>query len=539
VIGRLFAPFARAETYRALLFYLGGLVLGGLGLAAVVTGWSLTVCFAITPLVFPLLIGFRWGVGLLAVAQAGLARSLLRVDAHPPIRITGASFWSRALNVLRDGSFWRQQAHVLGTWPIALAVFCVVSIGLELLSAPLWYRWSDGLDLGEAIDVSSLWEALAVSAVGAAVLMLVAHLLRPARWLSRRLATWLLTDEPRAMTPAEKRARRRRALAVHALVSAAIASGLIIIWALTTRGYFWPGWPILALGLVLAVFGWIVLVLERPAITRRLLGSGALAGHAGIASAIVLFLVGVWAFAGGRYFWPIWTVLGFAFGFVVHAVVVYVQREFDRVQRIRELETTRAGAVDVQESELRRIERDLHDGAQARLVALGMSLGMAEEKLRNDPEAAGALLAEARTDVREALQELRDLARGIHPPVLTDRGLEAAVAALAARSPLPVTLSVDVAERPVAAVETAAYFVVAEALANASKHANADRIDIRIWRANGKLIAEVMDDGDGGADPSGNGLTGLKQRVGALDGRLIVESPVGGPTTVRAELPCE
>jgi signal transduction histidine kinase len=457
-----------------------------------------------------------------------------------PIRTRGTSFWNRSLNVLRDGDFWRQQAHVLAAWLPALAVFCVVSIGLELLSAPVWYRWSDGLDVGELIGVDSLWVALATSAAGLAVLVAAVHLLGPATWLSRWLATRLLTDESDAVrSPAETRARRLRALTVSGLIAITIVSVLIVIWAVTTRGYFWPIWPLLSLALVLAIFGWIVLVLERPAISERLYGSGTLAGHVGISSSISLFLVAVWAVTGAGYFWPVWTLGGLAFGVLVHGVVEHVRRELNRQQRIRELETTRAGAVDVQETELRRIERDLHDGAQARLVALGMSLGMAEEKLRNDPDAARALLAEARTDVREALQELRDLARGIHPPILTDRGLEAAIAALAGRSPLPVTLSVDVAERPVAAVETAAYFVVAEALANASKHANAERIDIRVWRSDGTLIAEVEDDGDGGADPSGNGLTGLKQRVGALDGTLLVESPVGGPTTVRAELPCE
>jgi signal transduction histidine kinase len=167
-----------------------------------------------------------------------------------------------------------------------------------------------------------------------------------------------------------------------------------------------------------------------------------------------------------------------------------------------------------------------------------MSLGMAEEKLQSDPEGARLLLAEARGDAKEALEELRDLARGIRPPILTDRGLEAAIAALAMRSPLPVSLSVDVPERPADAVETAAYFVVAEALANATKHADATAIDISVRRVDGVLAVEVIDDGRGGADPAGGGLTGLRQRVGALDGTLDVVSPVGGPTTVRAELPC-
>jgi signal transduction histidine kinase len=207
-------------------------------------------------------------------------------------------------------------------------------------------------------------------------------------------------------------------------------------------------------------------------------------------------------------------------------------------QRIETLTASRAGAVDVQDSELRRIERDLHDGAQARLVALGMSLGMAEQKLAEDPERAGRLLAEARAGAEEALRELRDLARGIHPPVLADRGLEAALTALANSTPMHVTLSVDVPQRPASAVESAAYFVAAESLANAAKHARADWVDIRIARIGHKLEVEIRDDGVGGADPAGSGLTGLRRRVEALDGRLTITSPPGGPTSIHAELPC-
>jgi len=191
-----------------------------------------------------------------------------------------------------------------------------------------------------------------------------------------------------------------------------------------------------------------------------------------------------------------------------------------------------------QESELRRIERDLHDGAQARLVALGMSLGMAEQKLASDPVAAQRLLADARRGAHEALEDLRDLARGIHPPVLADRGLEAAIAALADRTPIKVNVAVDVDRRPEPPVETAAYFVVAEALANAGKHSDADQVDIAVRREDDELVVEIVDDGRGGADPAGNGLAGLARRVEALDGTLELTSPQGGPTTLRAVMPC-
>jgi signal transduction histidine kinase len=207
-------------------------------------------------------------------------------------------------------------------------------------------------------------------------------------------------------------------------------------------------------------------------------------------------------------------------------------------ERVDVLTSTRAGAVDAQAAELQRIERDLHDGAQARLVALAMSLGMAEEKLDSDPEQARELLTEARGEARTALKELRDLARGIHPPILADRGLEAAITSLAARAPLAVTIEAELPQRPPAAVEAAAYFVVAEALANATKHSGAQAVLVRLALRDGVLVAEVADDGRGGADPQGSGLLGLRRRVEALDGTLSVVSPAAGGTTLHAQLPC-
>jgi signal transduction histidine kinase len=309
---------------------------------------------------------------------------------------------------------------------------------------------------------------------------------------------------------------------------------LILIWALTTAGHFWPIWPLLSLGLVLGIFGAVELVEEHPEMTRVTGGSKPLAIQVAGSAVVLGFLVAVWAITTHGYFWPIWPALGLALLAAIHGAFVYAENH----HRIEELEASRAGAVDVQETELRRIERDLHDGAQARLVALGMSLGLAEQHLETDPGAVRALLAEARAGAAEALEELRDLARGIHPPILTDRGLEGALSALVARSPVPVSLSIDVGERPAPAFETAAYFMVAEALANATKHADAEHVEIRVERVGGVLVADVVDDGRGGADPSGPGLNGLRQRVEALDGSLRVVSPPGGPTTVRAELPC-
>jgi signal transduction histidine kinase len=206
--------------------------------------------------------------------------------------------------------------------------------------------------------------------------------------------------------------------------------------------------------------------------------------------------------------------------------------------RIEQLQRTRAGAVDSAAADLERIERDLHDGAQARLVALAMDLGMAEERFDRDPDSARELVGEAREEARRALAELRDLARGIRPSLLTERGLAAAIRALAARSPIPATAQVDVSVKPGPAVETAAWFVVSEALANAAKHSEASHVSVWLTRHEDQLRIEVVDDGRGGADASGAGLQGLAKRVAALDGRLEVYSPRGGPTVVRASLPC-
>ena len=206
-------------------------------------------------------------------------------------------------------------------------------------------------------------------------------------------------------------------------------------------------------------------------------------------------------------------------------------------RRVVELERTRAGAVDSQAAELQRIERDLHDGAQARLVALAMDLGMAQEKLDSDPLAARALVAGAHGEAKRALAELRDLSRGIYPAILTDRGLGPALSSIAASNPVEVALEVKLDDRLPAATEAAAYFVVVEALTNVAKHSGADHCRVRIVHRRDRLQLEVSDDGEGGADPAGAGLTGLRQRVEALDGTLAVADAHPG-TTIRAELPC-
>lgn len=213
-------------------------------------------------------------------------------------------------------------------------------------------------------------------------------------------------------------------------------------------------------------------------------------------------------------------------------------RERELAERVDVLTRTRRGALDVQAAELRRIERDLHDGAQARLVALSMQLGRAEARAAAGEDVT-EILRSAHGEADAAIAELRDLARGIAPPVLADRGLGAAIEALCGRTPIASTVTVEVGRRPPPVIETAAYFVVAEALTNVAKHAPGAAARISARLRDGVLEVEVRDDGPGGADPEGSGLGGLRSRVEALDGRLFVGSDPGAGTTVRAELPCE
>ncbi|MEU3217653.1 sensor domain-containing protein [Streptomyces sp. NPDC006971] len=207
--------------------------------------------------------------------------------------------------------------------------------------------------------------------------------------------------------------------------------------------------------------------------------------------------------------------------------------------RVRHLSETRSGALDIQAAELRRIERDLHDGAQARLVSLGLELGAVDRKLDQDTEEARRLLRQARASSVQALRELRDLVRGIHPPVLAERGLADAVRALGLASPLPVTVVADLPGDPPDPVASAVYFSVSELLTNALKHAEARHVDVVLGYADGVLHGRVTDDGRGGAAISaGSGLEGIRRRLASFDGVLEIDSPPGGPTVMRMELPC-
>ncbi|WP_021595031.1 sensor histidine kinase [Actinomadura welshii] len=213
-------------------------------------------------------------------------------------------------------------------------------------------------------------------------------------------------------------------------------------------------------------------------------------------------------------------------------------RRTSLAERVEELTETRAEALEAHGAELRRIERDLHDGTQAQLVAAALRLGLADRRFDGDPEAARALFLEAREGIEEALTQLRTVIRGIYPPILSDRGLAGALRALAAGQPIPVEMDVEDGRAP-AAVEAAAYFVVAEALTNIAKHSGARYGRVAVRREPGRLTISVRDDGKGGADPDrGSGLAGIRRRVAALDGTTRLDSPDGEGTTLEVELPC-
>jgi signal transduction histidine kinase len=285
-------------------------------------------------------------------------------------------------------------------------------------------------------------------------------------------------------------------------------------------------------GLVLVALWSVALVLVTLPITASTFPDGTTIGDASAMLALVLAAAGV----------------------AVAAIAVLAARPLatgiaalarallgpDPEERVARLEHSRASAVDATDSTLRRIERDLHDGAQHRLVAIALDLGRAREKMADDPAGAEPLIAQAHEEAKRAMAELRDLVRGIHPSILTDRGLDAAVSALAGRSPVPVSVAVELDGRPPAAAETAAYYVVAEALTNVAKHGRASAAEVSIRHGDGELTVVVRDDGQGGAARApGSGLEGIGQRVDALGGSLEIDSPAGGPTTLKAVFPCE
>jgi len=329
---------------------------------------------------------------------------------------------------------------------------------------------------------------------------------------------------------------RRRHVVARTSVAAALCVSATLAWAVTGRGEFWPRWVYFGAGTVLATEFALRRALRIPSGRRRWLAiDGALC------ALLVSVDSAVWVLSGGGYFWPVWTILGFCSVFALHAWVVSRppgKRERELAARVSTLTRSRRGAVDRQAAELKRVERDLHDGAQARMVSLALALGLAGELLRRDPDAAAQLLDEARSTAVAALDDLRAVMHSIHPAVLADRGLGDAVRALVLDLAVPVTVTGDPPPDLPAAVETAVYFAVAECLTNVVKHSGATAAEVAFIDHPGELRLTVTDNGAGNADPArGTGLRGIIDRLDAVDAALRVSSPRGGPTRVTITVP--
>jgi signal transduction histidine kinase len=329
-----------------------------------------------------------------------------------------------------------------------------------------------------------------------------------------------------------------RVLQIQVVLAAIGSTASIIAWA-AAGGSFWPRW---------VLFGWGVALAAQLALRAGLRAPTPrgqwLAVHWRLSAVLAPVEIVVWLLIDTpQPFWPAWAILGIAIALAVHILVQRAlppSREKELAERVDVLTRSRRGVVDVQSAELKRIERDLHDGAQARIVSLAMNLGLAEQLAHRDLDAATELIAEARHSALAALDELRTVMSGIQPPVLSDRGLAGAVQALTLDLSVPATVTADLPGRPALPVESAAYLAVAECLANVVKHSQARRAWVTLGYAHGLLSATVGDDGVGGADISrGTGLAGVARRLEVLDGTITVRSPAGGPTKVTLEIPCE
>jgi signal transduction histidine kinase len=413
-----------------------------------------------------------------------------------------------AVRAVASARTWLAVIHLLAGWVIGLAAFLVLAIGIPVGAA---------LVAVALAGIPILW-----------MLLLMCDLF--ARAERRRFA--VLLDEQIPAPPPDSRAgnwwRRfwRRFVALNTWKQFLYA---VLRFPLSTAEAV----------IVLVVWAAALAMLALPVYDRFLPRDGTLFSTAtpvprSVPDITVIAVVGLLLLLAAPQ-----VTRGLAIADTAVARVLLGSRDRAQLQaRIGELERSRARVVDSAEAERRRIERDLHDGAQQRLVALAMDLGRARARFADDPDAARAIIDQAHAEAKEALVELRNLVRGVHPPVLSDRGLDAALSGLAALSPVPVAVRVRVASRPSASTEAIAYFVVAEALTNVAKHARATRAQVFVERHGDTLGVVIRDDGIGGADPAGQGLSGLADRVAGVDGRLTVDSPAGGGTVINVELPC-
>lgn len=557
-IGERLADLARRAGLDLAYLSIGGIT-AVIAFCVWVTAASVVLSLIIFIIGLPLyllsVIAFRW--------TAELDRRNAALLLGRPLRATykdhkGESFFARLSSTSRDRQTWKDLAwlvvhSVLGFTFAVIAVSAVASV-IAFLTMPLWF-WSipEGVDWGLwNIDNLPLALLATVLAFPLAALTVFVN-----RWMAKAelwLAELLLDGEEQPAAPVpgagpsvslSSESLRRMipagelSLAVHAAISGLVGLFVTVIWAAAGAGYYWPAWVWLALIIPLSLhFG----LREAVRIAPERRGMAILAV---VSLVITGITIAIWGLTGFGTFWPIWTILGLIVLFVVAALAQLAwrqlygdERERELTERVETLTETRRGALDVQAAELRRIERDLHDGAQARLVALSMQLGRAEEGLADRPEIA-ALVRQARAEATAANAELRDLARGIAPPVLTDRGLAAAVEALGTRAPIPVTVDAQISRRPPPVVESAAYFVVAESLTNVAKHAPGAAAAVMLRLDDEMLDVTIADDGPGGADvTAGSGLDGLRRRVAALDGEMRIVSPAEGGTRIEVRLPC-
>ncbi|MGH2940217.1 MAG: sensor histidine kinase [Solirubrobacterales bacterium] len=558
--GERFAVLARRAGLDLAYLSVGGIT-AVIAFCVWVTAASVVLSLIVFVIGLPLyllsVIAFRW--------TAELDRRNAALLLGRPLRATykdhrGESFLARLSSTTRDKQTWKDLAwlvahSVLGFGFAVVAVSAVASV-IAFLTMPLWF-WSipGGVDWGlwniHNVPLALLATVLAFP-LAALTVFVNRWMARAELWLAERLLDGeevpagaaavsgtptlpLSSDKVRRMVPAGE-----LSLAVHAAISGLIGLFVTVIWAAAGGGYYWPAWVWLGLLIPLSLhFGLREAVRIAP--ERRWLAIQVV-----VSLVITGITIAVWGLAGFGTFWPIWTILGLVVLFVVNLLARLAwrqlygdERERELTERVETLTETRRGALDVQAAELRRIERDLHDGAQARLVALSMQLGRAEEGLADRPEIA-ALVRQARAEATAANAELRDLARGIAPPVLTDRGLAAAVEALGTRAPIPVTVdAAQISRRPAPVVESAAYFVVAESLTNVAKHAPRASAVVTLRLDDEMLDLMIADDGPGGAEVSeGSGLDGLRRRVAALDGEMRIVSPAEGGTRIEVRLPC-
>ncbi len=383
-------------TYRRLAYLLLGLPLGTIWFTCLVTLWSLCFGFIVTPMVIPAAIVLAYATRGITTIEAELARALLDVDARVPTISSAGPNWRARLRGLFGPGFWRAQGYLWTRWllgfPVGALMIALLGTALAMITGPIWI-WSihGGSDLG-FWHVHTFLQSLVLVPVGLVLLPATVALAKPLGDAFRSLAAGLLRegDARVSLEPAGGGSARagiafagpsRRGLVTHAIVDGSLLALLIFIWVATSRSDFWPIWVVLPFATALGIHAWLYELWQRPQLVRLFHGSRSLAGTVGIAWIFWLFTVAVWAVSGHGYFWPIWTLLAVALIIPAHTAAVLLSVPQQMAERIETLTSSRAGAVNVQDSELRRIERDLHDGAQARLVALGMNLGMAEQKL--------------------------------------------------------------------------------------------------------------------------------------------------------------